>query len=101
MEDPLSKAERYRKAAVKCHERAKTASPVYLGDFYRRVAVRYLFMAEDVLRRAEKEGHCARTEVEPRDRRATRGDQDIEMLASWAGEARPPRIEKCHARPRQ
>jgi hypothetical protein len=53
--DPLSKAERYRKEANKCGELAKSASHAFLGDLYRRVAVRYAFMAEDVLRRAKKD----------------------------------------------
>jgi hypothetical protein len=56
MRDLSSKAERYRKEAVKCHERAKIASPAFLSDFYRDIAVRYLFMAEDASRRAETEG---------------------------------------------
>ena len=50
MQDPLSKADHYRKEAVKYHELAKTASPAFFGDFYRRVAVRYLFMAEEMSR---------------------------------------------------
>jgi hypothetical protein len=58
MQDPMSRAERkadhYRKEAVKYHELAKFASPAYLGDFYRRIAVRYLFMAEDVSKWAER-----------------------------------------------
>ena len=45
MPDPLSKADRYRKEAVKCYELAKSASPL-LSGFYRRVAVHYLFMAD-------------------------------------------------------
>jgi hypothetical protein len=56
MQDPLSKADRYRKRAVECHELA-TASPAYLGDFYRRVAVRYLFMAEEGLKLSKKQGN--------------------------------------------
>jgi hypothetical protein len=50
MMDPSNKADRYRKEAAKYHELAKSARPAYLGDFYRQVAVRYLFMAEDVSR---------------------------------------------------
>jgi len=56
MRDLTSKVDRYRKEAVKCHERAKIASPAFLSDFYRNIAVRYLFMAEDASRRAEEEG---------------------------------------------
>jgi hypothetical protein len=51
-----SKAERYREEAVKCHELVKAASPAYLDDFYRRIAVRYLFIAEDVSRWPEQRG---------------------------------------------
>ena len=50
-----SKADHYRKEAVKYHELAKFARPAYLGDFYRRIAVRYLFMAEDVSKWAERQ----------------------------------------------
>jgi hypothetical protein len=56
MQDPLSKADHYRKEAVKYHELAKTASPAFFGDFYRRVAVRYLFMAEEVSRPTARRG---------------------------------------------
>ena len=60
MRDPLSKAERkadhYRKEAVRYHELAKFARPEYLGDFYRRIASRYLVMAEDVLRCPKRGG---------------------------------------------
>jgi hypothetical protein len=59
MGDPLSRAEtkadHYRKEAVKYHELAKLARPTYLGDFYRRIAVRYLFMAEDISKWAERQ----------------------------------------------
>jgi hypothetical protein len=53
---PLDRADHYRKEAVKCHELAKHAQPAYLGDFYRRIAVRYMFMAEDVLNEARARG---------------------------------------------
>jgi hypothetical protein len=56
MQDPSNRAEHYRKEAVKCYELAKSASPAFFGDFYRRVAVRYLFMAEDISRRVERQG---------------------------------------------
>jgi hypothetical protein len=49
-EDAASKAERYRKAANKYAELAKTAEPDYLAEVFRKAAVRYVFMAEDVLR---------------------------------------------------
>jgi hypothetical protein len=47
MQDQLGKAERYRKEAARYHERAKVAQPAYLGDFFRQVAVRYMFMAQE------------------------------------------------------
>jgi hypothetical protein len=47
MEDQVGRAERYRKEAAKYHERAKFAQPAYLGDFFRQVAVRYMFMAQE------------------------------------------------------
>jgi hypothetical protein len=49
-----SRTVHYWKEATKYHESAKFARPAYLGDFYRRVAMRYLFMAEDVSRWPER-----------------------------------------------
>jgi hypothetical protein len=56
MTEPLSRAEHYRKEAAKYHELAKVARPAYLGDFYRRVANRYLVMAEDISRWPQRRG---------------------------------------------
>jgi hypothetical protein len=53
-EDAASKAERYRKEANKYGELAKQAEPGYLADVFRKIAVRYVLMAEDVLREAER-----------------------------------------------
>jgi hypothetical protein len=53
-EDASSKAERYRKAANKYGEMAKQAEPSYLAEVYRKIAVRYVFMAEEELRWAER-----------------------------------------------
>jgi hypothetical protein len=53
-EDAASKAERYRKEANKYGELAKQAEPGYLADVFRKIAVRYMLMAEDVLREAER-----------------------------------------------
>jgi hypothetical protein len=55
MQDASSKAQRYRKEANKYAELAKTASPAFLGEIYRKVAVRYVFMAEELQRGHE---HC-------------------------------------------
>jgi hypothetical protein len=49
-EDALSKAERYRQKANRYGELAKQAEPGYLAEVFRKVAARYVFMAEDVLR---------------------------------------------------
>jgi hypothetical protein len=49
MPNAASKAERYRKEANKYAELAKIAEPAYLRDVYRKVAVRYVFMAEELL----------------------------------------------------
>jgi hypothetical protein len=53
-EDTASKVERYRRAANKYGEMAKQAEPEYLAAVFRKVAVRYVFMAEDELREAAR-----------------------------------------------
>ena len=55
MRGNLSRAEHYRKLAVKYHELGKSARPSYLGDFYRGVAVRYVFMAQEASEWGNKE----------------------------------------------
>jgi hypothetical protein len=65
MRDPLSKAEHYRKLAVKYRELAKFAQPTYLGDFYRGIAVRYAFMAQEASQRANKDGFAPDRTVRP------------------------------------
>jgi hypothetical protein len=52
-EDAASKAERYRRAANRYGEMAKEAEPGYLAEVFRKVAVRYVFMADEALREAE------------------------------------------------
>jgi hypothetical protein len=54
MQDPVTKAERYRKAASKYGEMAKYAEADYVAEIYRKVAVRYVFMAEDLLKWSER-----------------------------------------------
>jgi hypothetical protein len=56
MHDRLSRVDRYREEALRCHELAKHADPPFLGEFYRRVAVRYMFMAEEILNDARVRG---------------------------------------------
>jgi hypothetical protein len=48
-----------RKKAMECGELAKYARPAFLGDFYRRVAMRYVFMAEEILNVARARGEIA------------------------------------------
>jgi hypothetical protein len=59
MHDPLERAAHYRKQAMKCGDLAKYARPAYLGDFYRRIAVRYVLMAEEILNEARARGEIA------------------------------------------
>jgi hypothetical protein len=53
-EDALSKAERYRNAAIKYGEMAKQAEPGYLAEVFRKIAARYAYMAEDLLRETDR-----------------------------------------------
>ena len=50
MEQRLNRAERYRKQANRYADLAKSAELDYLGEFFRKTAVRYVLMAEDVER---------------------------------------------------
>ena len=88
MRDLLRKAEHYRELAVKYHELAKFAQPAYLGDFYRGVAVRYVFMAQEVSERAKKDvGFIAeRSGLPSVERGSGSGGHDLELLAVWAGD---------------
>ena len=85
MQNPLRRSEHYRQKAVKYHELAKFATPPYLGDFYRGVAVRYVFMAQELSQQAEKELGTTRQRVD-----ATIGEisrqvaPDLDLLAVWA-----------------
>ena len=54
MQDPVTKAERYRKAANKYANIAKEAEVDYVAEIYRKVAMRYVFMAEDLLKWSER-----------------------------------------------
>ena len=57
----LSRANHYRQEAAKCYELAKSASPGFLRECYRRVAAQYLFLAEDELKQVEQPSHFAAT----------------------------------------
>jgi hypothetical protein len=60
-----SRAEHYRKLAVKYHELGKSARPSYLGDFYRGVAVRYVFMAQEASDRSKRKTEVSTHQAEP------------------------------------
>jgi hypothetical protein len=65
MQDPLSKANRYRQEAAKYYELAKSSSLGFLSDCYRRVAVQYLFTAEGEVKLAEKRGDLVSNQAGP------------------------------------
>src|ERR1700682_499261 len=52
--DRLTRAEHFRKMAVKYEELAKFTQPACLRDFYRSYAVRYGLMAQEASERAER-----------------------------------------------
>jgi hypothetical protein len=63
MLDAVSKVERYRREANRCADLAKEANPPFLAEIYRKVAVRYVFMAEELLRGpAREEGAIERAD---------------------------------------
>jgi hypothetical protein len=68
MQDVLSKAEWYRKEANKYAELAKSASPLFVREIYRKVAVRYVFMAEELLKGPDRRGDA----IERADRMTSR-----------------------------
>jgi hypothetical protein len=53
-EDAANKAARYRREANRYGELAKHVEPDYLAAVYRKIALQYVYMAEDVLRDAER-----------------------------------------------
>ena len=85
MEQRLNRAEHYRQQANRYAELAKTAELDYLGEFFRKTAVRYVLMAEDLERWAEP-----RT---GRNDRLTslneRADAFLQQRASATGSPRP------------
>jgi hypothetical protein len=85
MQNPLRRCEHYREKAAKYHELAKFATPPYLGDFYRGVAVRYVFMAQELSQQAEKElGLAAQPGDSSTGEVSTEATQDLDLLAVWA-----------------
>ena len=93
MRDLFRRAERYHRLAHKYRDLAKVAEPPYLGDFYRGVAVRYVFMAQEVSRRAERQigsnGHTSSLPEyagngEGAEREGEGPRREFDMLAVWA-----------------
>jgi hypothetical protein len=71
VQNPFDRSDHYREKAVRCHELAKLAEPAFFADFYRRVAVRYMFMAEEILNEARARGETPpQTECRPKRRMA-------------------------------
>ena len=88
MEQRLNRAERYRKQANRYADLAKTTELDYLGDFFRKTAVRYVLMAEDVERWNEP-----RTGRRRNDRLTSlneRADVFLQQRASATGSPRLP-----------
>jgi hypothetical protein len=54
MLESVNKVEKYRREANRCAGLAKEASPAFLKELYRKVALRYVFMAEEILRGADR-----------------------------------------------
>jgi hypothetical protein len=53
MEERRKRAERYRQQANRYADLAKAAELDFLGEFFRKTAVRYVLMAEDLERWSE------------------------------------------------
>ena len=84
--DPVKRSEHYREKAAKYHELAKRAHPPYLGEFYRGIAVRYVFMAREISQQAEKELQPTRQRVDATTDVSRPATQDLNLFAVWAEE---------------
>ena len=84
MQDPGKRSEHYREKAAKYHELAKRAHPPYLGEFYRGIAMRHVFMAREISQQAEKELQPTRQRVDATTEVSRPGTQDLNLLAVWA-----------------
>jgi hypothetical protein len=87
--DVRDKAEHFRNLAIKYHDMAKVAEPAYLGSFYRNVAVRYVFMAQEASARADRATAVpAQLSSSATDAvtclHESRAEQDLDLLAVWA-----------------
>jgi len=86
MEQRLNRAERYRQQANRYAELARTAELDYLGEFFRKTAVRYVLMAEDLER-----WNKPRTARRPNDRLTSlneRADVFLQQRSSATGSPR-------------
>jgi hypothetical protein len=54
MQQELKRAEHYRQQANRYADLAKAAELDFMGEFFRKTAVRYVLMAEDLERAAER-----------------------------------------------
>jgi hypothetical protein len=58
-DDPSSAARRFRKVADELSDKAKSASTLFIRDFYLRIAQRYLLHAENQMKLAKMESVVA------------------------------------------
>jgi hypothetical protein len=84
MYNAMRRSEHYREKAAKYHELAKRAHPPYLGEFYRGIAVRYVFMAQELSQQAEKVLGPTRQGVDAPIEVSRQATQDLDLLGVWA-----------------
>jgi hypothetical protein len=78
---PFEQSGALYKIAVKYRELAKFAQPAHLGDFYRGIAVRYAFMAQEASERANKDGFTPERRVRPEPFGAQGRTEDVSIDA--------------------
>jgi hypothetical protein len=61
-ESALSKAERYRREANKYGEMSRQTEPGFLADVFRKIAMRYASMADDLLKWRDRRGGVDRAD---------------------------------------
>jgi hypothetical protein len=85
MQNPVRRSEHYREKAAKYHELAKRAHPPHLGEFYRGIAVRYVFTTQELSQHADKELGPTRQSVDSSAGEVSRQAMpDFDLLAVWA-----------------
>jgi hypothetical protein len=85
MQDAARRSEHYREKATKYHELAKHAHPPYLGEFYRGIAVRYIFMAQELSQHSERKRGPTGQRIEKYAGEVPRqAVLDLDILAVWA-----------------